>query len=51
VKYRLHFGDPIHFKGSPDDDDSELEKKVKVVRAAIQTMIEQGLKERKAVFW
>ncbi len=51
VKYRLHFGGPIHFTGRADDDDSELEKKVKVVRAAIQTMIEQGLKERKAVFW
>lgn len=51
VKYRLHFGEPLHFTGRPDDDDSELEKKVKVVRAAIQTMIEQGLKERKAVFW
>lgn len=51
VKYRIYFGDPIHFTGRPDDDDSELEKKVKVVRASIQTMIEQGLKARKAVFW
>jgi 1-acyl-sn-glycerol-3-phosphate acyltransferase len=51
VKYRLHFGDPLTFTGRSDDDDSELEKKVKVVRAAIQTMIEQGLKDRKAVFW
>jgi hypothetical protein len=47
----LHFGDPLFFTGRADDDDSELEKKVKVVRAAIQTMIEQGLKDRKAVFW
>ncbi len=51
VKYRLHFGDPIYFTGRADDEDSELEKKVKVVRAAVQTMIEQGLKDRKAVFW
>lgn len=51
VKYRLYFGDPIQFKGRADDDDIELEKKVKVVRATIQTMLEQGLKERKAVFW
>lgn len=51
VKYRLHFGEPLVFTGRPDDDDSELEKKVKVVRAAIQGMIEQGLKERTAVFW
>jgi 1-acyl-sn-glycerol-3-phosphate acyltransferase len=51
VKYRLYFGDPLFFTGRPDDDDSELEKKVKVVRAAVQSMVEQGLKERKAVFW
>ncbi len=51
VKYRLHFGDPLFFTGRPDDDDSELEKKVRVVKAAIQSMVEQGLKERKAVFW
>jgi 1-acyl-sn-glycerol-3-phosphate acyltransferase len=51
VKYRIHFGEPLFFTGRPDDEDSELEKKVKVVRAAIQTMIEQGLKDRKAVFW
>ncbi|MFO0594043.1 MAG: lysophospholipid acyltransferase family protein [Myxococcaceae bacterium] len=51
VKYRLHFGDPLFFTGRADDDDAELEKKVKVVKAAIQSMIEQGLKARKAVFW
>jgi 1-acyl-sn-glycerol-3-phosphate acyltransferase len=51
VKYRLHFGDPLFFTGPADDDDAELEKKVKVVKASIQTMIEQGLKQRKAVFW
>lgn len=51
VKYRIYFGDPLFFTGRPDDDDAELEKKVKVVKAAIQTMIELGLKERKAVFW
>ena len=51
VKYRLHFGEPIRFTGRADDDDAELEKKVKVVRASIQTMIDQGLKERKSVFW
>lgn len=51
TKYRIHFGDPLFFTGRPDDDDSELEKKVKTVRAAVQLMVEQGLKERQAVFW
>lgn len=51
TKYRLYFGAPMFFTGRPDDDDAELEKKVKVVRASLQTMIEQGLKARKRVFW
>ncbi len=51
TKYRLRFGDPLYFTGRADDDDSELEKKVKVVKAAVQSMLERGLKERKAVFW
>lgn len=51
TKYRIRFGDPITFHGRADDDDAELEKRVKVVKAAIQSMLEQGLKARKAVFW
>lgn len=51
VKYRLYFGDPLVFGGRPDDEDSELERKVKVVRTAIQTLIDKGLNERQAVFW
>lgn len=51
VKYRLHFGDPIRFTGSADEEEEELEKKVTIVKAAIQTMIDQGLKDRKQVFW
>ena len=51
TKYRLHFGDPLYFTGSPDDDDAELEKKVKVVKAAIAQLLEKGLEERKGVFF
>ncbi len=51
VKYRIYFGEPLTFRGRADDDDSELETKVNVVRAAISNMIEHGLKQRKAVFW
>jgi 1-acyl-sn-glycerol-3-phosphate acyltransferase len=51
TKYRLYFGDPMHFSGRADDEDSELDKKVRTVKAAIQTMIHQGLKERRGVFW
>jgi len=51
TKYRLYFGDPMHFTGRADDEDSELDKKVRTVKAAIQTMIHQGLKERRGIFW
>jgi 1-acyl-sn-glycerol-3-phosphate acyltransferase len=51
VKYRLHFGEPMHFSGGPDDDDDDLADKVKQVRHRIQTMIHQGLRGRKHVFW
>lgn len=51
TKYRLYFGEPLVFSGTPDDDDVELEKRVKVVKAALQSMIDRGLRDRKAVFW
>jgi 1-acyl-sn-glycerol-3-phosphate acyltransferase len=51
TKYRIYFGDPLHFTGRPDDEDSELDKKVRTVKAAIQSMLHQGLKERRGVFW
>jgi 1-acyl-sn-glycerol-3-phosphate acyltransferase len=50
-RYRLYFGDPLFFTGRSDDEDSELEKKVKVVKASIASMLERGLRERKHVFW
>ena len=51
TKYRLYFGDPLHFTGRADDEDAELDKKVRVVKTAIQAMLSQGLKDRKHVFW
>jgi 1-acyl-sn-glycerol-3-phosphate acyltransferase len=51
TKYRIRFGAPLRFQGSADDDDAELEKKVRVVKAAIQGMLEKGLIERKSVFF
>lgn len=51
TKYRIYFGDPLTFSGSPDDEDSELDKKVRVVKTAVQGLLQQGLEERKNVFW
>ena len=51
TKYRIYFGDPMTFTGRPDDEDAELDKKVRTVKAALQAMLNLGLKERKHVFW
>jgi hypothetical protein len=51
VKYHLHFGDPLTFQGRSDDEDAELEKKVKVVKNAVQQLIREGLQQRKGVFF
>jgi 1-acyl-sn-glycerol-3-phosphate acyltransferase len=49
-RYYLRFGKPMRFTGSSDDEDVVIERKVKTVRAAIQAMISQSLKERRHVF-
>lgn len=51
TRYRLRFGPPLRFQGSPQDEDAELERKVKEVKAAIQALLARGLKERKSVFF
>jgi len=51
TKYRIYFGEPMHFSGDPDDDDSVMEEKVWLVRATVQSMVNRGVKARKHVFW
>lgn len=51
TKYRIYFGEPLYFSGDPDDDDGVIEEKVWQTRATIQSMVNRGLKERKAIFW
>lgn len=50
-RYHLRFGEPMRFSGSPNDEDAELERKVKEVRGTIQSMIDRGLKERHSIFF
>ncbi len=51
VKYRLYFGEPMCFTGSADEEDAEIEKKVRQVKATLQAMLNEGLRERKHIFW
>ena len=51
TKYRIYFGEPMHFTGDPDDDDAVIEEKVWLVKQTIQSMLNRGLKERRSVFF
>jgi 1-acyl-sn-glycerol-3-phosphate acyltransferase len=51
TKYRVHFGAPLSFEGDPDDEDAAIEANVAVVKSTIQSMINRGLKQRRAIFW
>jgi len=51
TKYRIEFGEPIIVEGDPDEDDAEIEKRVEVVRQTIQSMLDRGVRERRAIFW
>ncbi|HEY3357107.1 MAG TPA: lysophospholipid acyltransferase family protein [Polyangia bacterium] len=51
TRYRIYFGEPLCFLGDPDDDDEEIDLRVKQVRNTIQSMLYTGLKERKHIFW
>lgn len=51
VKYRLYFGEALHFEGDPDDDDEVLAAKVQAVKNRIRSMVHLGLRARKHVFW
>lgn len=51
VKYRLYFGEPIRVTGDPDEEDSVIDEKVWAVQATIQSMVNRGLRERRAIFW
>lgn len=51
VKYRLYFGEPMRFSGDPDEDDALIDQKVWSVQATVQSMVNRGLRERRAIFW
>jgi 1-acyl-sn-glycerol-3-phosphate acyltransferase len=51
TRYRITFGEPMRFDGDPDDDDAGIEEKVAKVKGTIQSTLNRGLKERRAIFW
>ncbi len=50
VKYRLQFGEPMHFEGSEDDEDRIIRQHVEQVQQRIEDMLQQGLEQREGIF-
>jgi 1-acyl-sn-glycerol-3-phosphate acyltransferase len=46
TKYRIYFGEPLHFRGDPDEDDASIDSKVQQVVTKVQRLIQEGLRER-----
>ncbi len=51
ARYHIHFGEPMRFQGSPDEEDEVLERKVGEVEDAVRALLARGLADRKHVFW
>jgi 1-acyl-sn-glycerol-3-phosphate acyltransferase len=51
TRYRIHFGAPLRFTGSPDDEDAVVGQKVDQVKQAIRSLLDEGRKQRAHVFW
>ena len=50
VKFRIHFGEPLHFEGDPTEEDARVEAKVEVVKEAIRKGLSEGLQARRGWF-
>ena len=50
VKYRMYFGEPLHFEGDASDDDTAIREKVDAVRDTIEGMLARGVRERTGIF-
>ncbi len=51
VKFHIRFGEPLHFEGEPNEDDSAVEKKVEIVKDRIRELIADTLSERRSWFF
>jgi len=50
TKYRIHFGEPLHFSGNRDEPESRVAHKVFMVEKAVQSLLDEGLRRRRGVF-
>jgi len=50
VKFHIYFGEPMHFSGRFDDEDTTIDQKVHEVTSTIQGMLDAGLQARTSIF-
>ena len=50
MKYRLHFGEPLHFTGDAEDDDVVIGDKVWLVKQSISDLLNATLGRRTSLF-
>lgn len=51
VKYRLSFGEPMHFSGDPDDDDDVIQQMADQVKYKIDQNLKQMREKRRGIFF
>ncbi len=51
VKFHIRFGEPMRFRGDPDDDDDKMKVKVDRVKAVIRRMLRDLLRKRKSLWF
>lgn len=51
MKYRLHFGEPLHFTGNPEDDDRVIGDKVWLVKQTVRDLLNTALASRTHLFF
>jgi 1-acyl-sn-glycerol-3-phosphate acyltransferase len=51
VKYRIYFGEPLHFEGESNEEDDAIQARVDVVKQALSDLLARGLRERPGVFF
>ena len=50
ARYRIYFGPPVTYEGDPNDEDELILVKVNQLKATMQSMIDQGLRDREGIF-
>ncbi|MBN2343553.1 MAG: acyltransferase family protein [Deltaproteobacteria bacterium] len=51
TKYYIHFGEPLYFKGDPDDDDEVIRPMTETIKDAIRLKINELRESRRSVFY